>query len=103
MVLGPNYWGYEIEDFALPVQTIKHIRPKGINDVSILLRMKIIANYNEWQTLSDPLSDLHFKVVIRGIGNPNCYTGFHIDRHDPALQANEPHPVYHLQYTVKSA
>lgn len=92
-----NYWGYEIEDFVLPVETIKHIRPKGIKEVSINLNMKVLAHYNEWTTLSDPLADLNFNVVIRGV---NSYTGFHIDRHDMKLAASEPHPIYHLHFVV---
>ncbi len=96
----PNFWGYEIEDFIIPVETIKHIRPKGIKDVSITLNMKVIANSNEWLTLSDPLADLNFNVLIRGIGTESCYAGFHIDRHDMNLVSTEPHPIYHLQYMV---
>lgn len=95
-----NYWGYDIEDFVIPVQTIRHIRPQGIKEVSITLTMKVIAHYNEWSTLSDPLAELNFNVVIRGVGKESSYSGFHIDRHDMSSSSTEPHPIYHLQYLV---
>ena len=93
----PNYWGYEIEDFVMPVEIIKHVRPKGTKEVSITLNMRVLAHFNEWTTLTDPLADLNFNVVMRGV---NCYSGFHIDRHDFSSQSTEPHPLYHLHYVV---
>ena len=92
-----NYWGYEIQDFVLPVETIRHIRPKGIKEVAIYLDMKVVAPFKEWRKLSDPLAELSFRVVLRGC---DSFAGFHIDRHDTTKTTSEPHPIYHLQYVV---
>jgi len=97
--VNPECWGYEIEDFVIPVETLKHIKPDGIKNVELILNMKVIANYKEWETLSDPLCDLNFNVVIRGIGEQTCYSGFHIDRHFDGAASIEPHPIYHLQHS----
>ncbi|MGN6602470.1 MAG: hypothetical protein ACTHK8_08450 [Ginsengibacter sp.] len=96
----PEFWGYEIEDFTIPVATDKHVRPIGITNLEMILNMKVIANSAEWTTLSDPLLEMHFNVIIRGIGTETHYLCFHIDRHDPGDNTTEPHPIYHLQYVV---
>ena len=95
-----EFWGYEIEDFELPVTTDRHVRPQGVTNLSMTLNMKIVANYIEWTSLSDPLLEMHFKVIIRGIGDQNHFLCFHIDRHDLSENPSEPHPIYHLQYVV---
>ncbi|MCW3071980.1 MAG: hypothetical protein JWO44_1870 [Bacteroidetes bacterium] len=93
-------WGYEVEDFIIPVETSRHVRPKGVTKLELTLNIKLVANYKEWDTLSDPLCDLCFNVVIRGVGATNYFSCFHIDRHDFSKITTEPHPVYHLQYSV---
>lgn len=98
---NPDYWGYEIKDLIIPVDTIRHMRPKGIDQrkVELQLNMRLIANYKEWENLNDPLIDLNFNVVVRGIGEKGShYMSFHIDKHDMATITDEPHPVYHLQF-----
>ncbi len=94
-----DLWGYEICDLIIPVDTTKHMRPKGINHkkVELILNMKLVANYKNWNDLNDPLIDLNFNAVIRGIGDQPHYFCFHIDKHDPSKVATEPHPTYHLQ------
>lgn len=97
---NPECWGYSIEDFQLPIDTNKHVRPKGITKLVLTLNMSIIANTKDWMTLSDPLCELNFNVMIRGVGNENYYSGFHIDKHDFNKKTTEPHPIYHLHFTV---
>jgi hypothetical protein len=96
-----DYWGYEIVDLLIPVDTVKHLRPLGVDKtkVELILNMKIIADFKEWDNLNDPLIDLSFNVVIRGIGEkgPQLMC-FHIDKHDMSKVTDEPHPVYHLQF-----
>jgi hypothetical protein len=96
---NPECWGYEIEDFIFPVEALKHIRPDGIKNIEIILNMKLIANCKEWESLSDPLCDLNFNVIVRGVGEQTNYSGFHIDRHFDGAVSTEPHPIYHLQYS----
>lgn len=46
-----------------------------------------------------PLLDLRFHVVVRGVSaKGEHFFCFHIDRHDPSVKTDEPHPTYHLQY-----
>lgn len=101
-VLNPNFWGYEIIDFQIPVDTVKHIRPKGIigQKVELTLNMKMIADFTQWDTMNDPFIELNFQVVIRGISETGeHYLVFHVDRHDMSCTLDEPHPVYHIQYS----
>jgi hypothetical protein len=93
-----NCWGYEILDFVIPVETSKHVRPTGITSVELVLNMRMVADYKEWETLSDPMCDLNFNVLIRGIGKDVYYWGFHLDRHLDDQISTEPHPIYHIQY-----
>lgn len=97
---NPECWGYEIEDFTIPVDAVRHIRPSGIKNVELILNLRLVANYKEWETMTDPLCDLNFNVVIRGVGEQTCYSGFHIDRHFEESHSTEPHPIYHLQYST---
>lgn len=96
---NPNCWGYEIEEFRIPVETTRHVRPQNIKQVELILTMKLVADFKEWESLSDPLCELHFNVIIRGIAEKTCYSGFHLDRHNDKLLSHEPHPIYHLQYS----
>lgn len=94
-------WGYEIDDFLLRPPIPRHIKP-SVTELSISLSIKMIARCDAWQNLGDPLQELSFKVVLRGLRDKNYYTGFHIDRHDGGLPNadGEIHPVYHLQHLV---
>jgi hypothetical protein len=95
-----NTWGYEIEGFTFRPAIPKHIKP-NVTDLSITLNIKIIANCADWENLNDPLQELSFKAILRGLGDKDYYTGFHIDRHDGGTNPEgEIHPVYHLQYLV---
>ena len=95
-----NIWGYDIEDFELPVETIKHIKPDDIKDAKAILNLKIRADINKWNTYEDPLVELSFNVTLKGIGKTIYYFGFHIDKHTPNTRNDEPHPIYHLQYNL---
>lgn len=97
----PNFWGYEIEDLKIPVHSTRHLKPKEVNNqnLELLLSMKMIANYNEWEKLVDPIIELNFKIVIRGLSEKGThYFCFHIDKHDSSSATDEPHPTYHLQF-----
>jgi len=96
-----NYWGYSIEDLKLPVDTTKHLKPKTIDHekLELILNMNLVADFSKWGSLEDPLLDLWFHVVVRGVSEEGeHFLCFHIDRHDPAIETTEPHPTYHLQY-----
>ncbi|NQY68282.1 MAG: hypothetical protein HRT72_11265 [Flavobacteriales bacterium] len=95
-------WGYEIVNFKMPVETIKHVRPEGIKNVELSLNMKLVADSTKWGTLEDPLLELSFHVTLRAINsNKTSYLCFHIDKHDMAKFSTEPHPIYHIQYSPK--
>lgn len=96
-----NYWGYSIEDLKMPVDTTDHLKPKVVDGkkVELLLNMNLVADFSKWGSLEDPLLDLRFHVVVRGISDKGeHFFCFHIDRHDPSIKTREPHPTYHLQY-----
>lgn len=96
-----DHWGYEIIDFIMPVETTKHIRPKTVNisKIELILNMKLIANFKDWDNLNDPFVELNFNVVIRGVSpSGEHFSCFHVDKHDMTKIATEPHPVYHIQY-----
>jgi hypothetical protein len=98
-----DYWGYSIEDFRIPIDTTKHLKPQKIfnKNVELILNMAIIADSKNWNTLNDPLLDLNFNVTIRGLSEDGeHFFCFHIDRHDPSVKTDEPHPIYHLQYST---
>lgn len=95
-----NIWGYDIEDFELPVETIKHIKPDDINNAKVILNLKLRADIRNWDTFEDPLVELSFDVTLKGIGNSIYYFGFHIDKHSNTNFSEEPHPIYHLQYNL---
>ncbi len=100
--IDENYWRYKIENLTMPVRTTKHLVPKQVKGKNLLLTldMSIVADYREWENLSDPLVDLNFKVTIRGVGDRGShFMCFHLDRHDLSKEANEPHPTYHIQYS----
>lgn len=96
-----NIWGYEILNFKLPVETLRHIRPKGINKIELTLNMRLEADSDDWGTLNDPLLSLNFNVVLKAITNKSNYLCFHIDKHDMSKFSAEPHPIYHIQYNPK--
>ena len=94
-----NTWGYEINNFEIKIPNSRHLVPSGLGSLSLMLDMRIIADCENWQNLMDPLRELYFKVVIRGIGDKNYYSGFHLDKH--TFDNNgEIHPIYHLQHLV---
>ncbi|MCT4598295.1 MAG: hypothetical protein N4A50_10510 [Vallitalea sp.] len=94
-------WGYEIVDFKMPVETLRHIRPQGIKKVELTLNMSLEANCSDWGTLKDPLRSLNFNVVLKAISDKNNYLCFHVDKHDMSRFSEEPHPIYHIQYSPK--
>lgn len=99
-IFNPDVWGYEIEDFEIPLDTLKHVKPLTINSGSVTLNLKVRANVNSWNDMNDPFLELNFNVNIKGIGDKVYHFGFHIDRHDMATTPNEPHPIYHIQYNL---
>lgn len=101
----PETWGYEIENFRLPVSTERHMRPEGVNKLELRLDMAMIADCKQWMSFGDPLLELNFNVAVRGIkqGNETSthHLGFHLDRHiETEHDSEEPHPIYHIQYCV---
>ncbi len=93
-----NVWGYDIENFVLPLDTLKHVTPNDIKKGEIVLNMKLRGNIENWESFNDPFVELAFKVLIKGVGNDRTYHfGFHIDKHTGG-NSDEPHPIYHLQY-----
>jgi hypothetical protein len=95
-----NIWGYDIVDFELPVETIKHIKPDDIKDAKAILNLKLRADIRKWNTFEDPLIELSFDVTLKGIGKSVYFFGFHIDKHTSTTHSDEPHPIYHLQYNL---
>lgn len=112
-----NIWGYDLEGFTFPLETIKHIKPNDIKSGEVTLDMKVRAKIDNWKTFNDPFEELGFNVTIKGTGKQTYYFGFHIDKHNMKNQGddklgeveildkkndtgNEPHPIYHLQYNL---
>jgi hypothetical protein len=93
-----NIWGYEIENFHLPVETLRHAYPNDIKKGQIVLNMKLRGKIGNWNSFNDPFIELAFNVLIRGIGSLKTYHfGFHVDKHI-TNHSTEPHPIYHLQF-----
>lgn len=101
-----NIWGYDIEGFKFPLETLKHIKPNDIKSGEVFLDMKLRAKIDNWKTFNDPFEELGFNVTIKGTGNKTYYFGFHIDKHISKSEGDEsgvilePHPIYHLQYNL---
>ncbi|MYY47863.1 hypothetical protein EH153_07690 [Elizabethkingia anophelis] len=93
-----NIWGYDIEDFKMPLDTLSHVKPQDITKGEIILNMKLRAKIEHWNTYHDPFVELAYNVMIKGVGNRTYHFGFHIDKHIANAATKEPHPVYHLQY-----
>lgn len=98
--IDAKVWGYDIEDFVIPLESLKHVQPHSITDGSVIVNMKLRADVDVWEDMSDPFLELNFNVHIKGIGDKVYHFGFHIDRHDIATTPDEPHPVYHIQYNI---
>lgn len=95
-----NIWGYDIDDFELPVDTIKHIKPDDIKNAKAILNLKLRADISKWHSFEDPLIELSFNVTLKGVGKTTYHFGFHIDKHTSSTHSDEPHPIYHLQYNL---
>jgi len=106
-----NIWGYDIEGFELPLETLKHIKPTDVKSGRVFLDVKLRAKIDNWNTFNDPFEELGFNVTIKGTGRQTYYFGFHIDKHvivkdeksdeaDNGDGIKEPHPIYHLQYNL---
>lgn len=93
-----NIWGYDIEDFKMPLDTLSHVKPQDIKKGEIILNMKLRAKIEHWDTFHDPFIELSYSVMIKGIGSKTYHFGFHIDKHTGTTKTKEPHPTYHLQY-----
>jgi hypothetical protein len=104
-------WGYDIEGFKFPLETLKHIKPNNIKSGEVFLDIKLRARIDSWKTFNDPFEELGFNVTMKGSGNQTYYFGFHIDKHIVKNEnvgekdsneniENEPHPIYHLQYNL---
>lgn len=101
VAMKSDCWGYEIVNFKIPVETLRHVRPKGIKKIELTLDMRLEADYANWGTLKDPLISLNFNVVLRALSDKNSYLCFHIDKHDMSKFSTEPHPIYHIQYSPR--
>lgn len=93
-------WGYEIEDFELNIPNSRNIAPNSVDNMKLNLGLKVIANCCDWNNMNDPLRELSFRVTIKGLGDQDYYSGFHIDRHNHVQNGGEVHPIYHLQHMV---
>jgi len=96
-----GYWGYSIENLKIPVDSTRHVKPKSVDpkNVELILDISLIGDFTKWESLNDPLLELRFNVVIRGLSQKGeHFFCFHIDRHDPIIATEEHHPTYHLQY-----
>jgi hypothetical protein len=99
-IINNTVWGYDIEDFEIPLDTLKHVKPLSIYKGSVILNLKIRGSVDAWNDMNDPFLELNFNVDIKGIGDKVYHFGFHIDRHDLTTATAEPHPIYHIQYNV---
>ncbi len=95
-----NIWGYDIEDFEMTLDTLKHVKPKDITKGKVYLSIKLRAFVDSWSDMNDPFVELGFNVFIKGIAEKIYHFGFHIDRHCSAFDSFEPHPIYHLHYNI---
>lgn len=93
-----NIWGYDIEDFKMPLDTLSHVKPQDITKGEVILNMKLRAKIEHWNTFNDPFVELAYNVMIKGVGEKTYHFGFHIDKHIGNTNTKEPHPIYHLQY-----
>lgn len=93
-----NIWGYDVENFRMPLDTLSHVEPQNITKGEVILNMKLRAKIEHWNTFNDPFTELAFNVMIRGVGKKSYHFGFHIDKHISKSGTKEPHPIYHLQY-----
>lgn len=93
-----NIWGYDIQDFKMPLATLNHVKPHDITKGEVILNMKLRARIEHWNTFNDPFIELGYNVLIRGVGDKIYHFGFHIDKHTGDTNTDEPHPTYHLQY-----
>ncbi|WP_343539460.1 hypothetical protein [Sphingobacterium thalpophilum] len=93
-----NIWGYDIENFKMPLDTLSHVKPQDITKGEVILNMKLRANIEHWNTFHDPFVELAYNVMIKGVGEKTYHFGFHIDKHMGDANSKEPHPIYHLQY-----
>jgi len=99
-IINPDVWGYDIDDFEITLDTLKHVKPTTITGGKIILNLKLRANVNAWNDMNDPFLEMNFNVKIKGVGDKVYHFGFHIDRHDLTTTPDEPHPVYHIQYDI---
>ncbi|WP_185226453.1 hypothetical protein [Chryseobacterium indologenes] len=93
-----NIWGYDIENFSIPLDTLKHVKPKDVKKGTVILNMKLRAKIDNWNSFNDPFIELAFRVMIKGVGEKPYHFGFHIDKDISSVGSTEPHPIYHLQY-----
>lgn len=91
-------WGYDVEDFRMPLDTLSHVNPQDITKGEVILNMQLRAKIDDWNTFNDPFIELVYNVMIKGIGEKTYHFGFHIDKHIGSTGTKEPHPIYHLQY-----
>lgn len=93
-------WGYDIENFEISLETLKHVKPTSIKNGKIFVSIKLRASIGNWLEMNDPFIELGYNVFIKGIGDKVYHFGFHIDRHNSNSTSTEPHPIYHLQYNI---
>jgi hypothetical protein len=97
-----NYWGYSVNDIELPIETLRHIKPKGFSNATIYLDINLVSDFRDWDKINDPFCELSFKVRVKGTNldykDGIHYFGFHLDRHHESKPSSEIHPRYHFQY-----
>lgn len=98
-----DYWGYEIKNLTIPFnEKPKVIHPKDAEHLELRLNCLVIADFNSYGKMVDPLVHLEFDVIIEGMSEEIgdlIYTGFHIDRHlEGENEPDEVHPIYHVHF-----
>lgn len=93
-----SIWGYSISDLVLPIRTIKHIKPKGL-EIRAKIDCSLKGNISKWGELDEALFECEFSVTLYGELNDKKYSiCWHVDRDDGA-SSEEYHPLYHLHYS----
>lgn len=104
-----DWWGYDTGDINFYFEQLpRHTHPENATNLCLSLSVRLIADYKDFLTISDPYKHLEFNIVISG-GYINketkksfeLITSYHLDRHLFKEGDNDPedcHPIYHLQF-----
>lgn len=80
---------------------IKHIKPKGIIGVEILINFRMRFDTLQYINLYQNANSSNFNVTVRAIGeNGANYKGFHFDFGSSSSEEDQPHPRHHCQFLL---